>query len=172
MNARLQKLFDALEMDRVAILKSVADLPAVQLIKARPGSWSAIQILAHLITAEKLSLRYMNKKILGISDAANTGIAEELKMLLLKVSQRLPLKFKAPKTVLDNTLTYGDLTALAADWEKERNELRVFLEKFSDNQIRKKVYRHVRAGMLNVHQALIFFREHQNHHLPQLKRLI
>lgn len=114
----------------------------------------------------------MSKKILGIREAGNTGIAEEIKMVLLSLSQRLPFKFKAPKTVVENTPSYTEVRQLAADWEKERDELRKLLETFNDTQIKKKIYRHIRAGMLNIQHALIFFREHSLHHWPQIRRLL
>lgn len=172
MNARLQLLFDTLETERLHLLDEVAKLSSEQFYQAEPGKWSVAQILAHLVAAEKLSIRYINKKISGIHDLTNTGITEELKMILLKISQRLPFKFKAPKVVVENTLSFSSLEELKAAWETERNELKILLEKFEDAQVNRKIYRHVRAGLLNIQQALIFFVEHHRHHLPQIKRLI
>ena len=128
--------------------------------------------MAHIITGERLSVQYLNKKILGISEAENSGVVEELKMIVLKLSQRLPFKFKAPRTVVEKTPSYQNLNNLIADWDNARSELKTLLEKFQDDQINKKVYRHVRAGLLNIQHALLFFREHIVHHAPQIKRLI
>jgi DinB superfamily len=172
LNSRLKLLFDSLETERHRLLEKVSKLSTDRLHHAEPGKWSAEQILAHLIAAERISTQYMNKKILGIQETEDTGALEELKMVLLKVSQRLPLKFKAPRAVLDNTHTYGDLHQLHADWDNERAELKSLLEKFNDSQIKKKVYRHIRAGRLNIQHALIFFQEHSLHHWPQIKRLL
>ena len=172
MNPRLRLLFDALETERHRLLERVAQLSSEQFHRAEQGKWSMSQILGHLVTAERLSLRYMNKKILGMHDAGDTGIREEIKMVLLKISQRLPLKFKAPKAVIENTPPYSDVQELKADWDKERAELKGLLEKFNDTQIKKKIYRHVRVGLLNIQHALIFFREHYFHHWPQIKRLL
>ena len=172
MNPSLQRLFNTLEVDRQRLLEKVSKLSLEQFNRAAPGKWSTSQILAHLLTAERLSLQYMNKKILGIHDAGNTGIGEEIKMVLLKISQRLPLKFKAPKAVIENTPLYSSVRELKADWDKERAELKGLLEKFNDTQIKKKIYRHLRVGLLNIQHALIFFREHYFHHWPQIKRLL
>ena len=172
MNPRLQQLFDTLEADRHSLLERILPLSSEQFKRAAPGTWSLSQILSHLITAEKLSRLYMNKKTLGIQEAGNTGITEEAKMVLLILSQRLPFKFKAPKKVVEKTPSYDEITRLASDWDQERAELKRLLETFSDTQLKKKIYRHVRAGMLNIQQALIFFREHYLHHYPQIKRLL
>ena len=61
---------------------------------------------------------------------------------------------------------------LQADWETERAELKALLEKFNDTETKRKIYRHIRAGRLNIQHALIFFREHYRHHWPQIKRLL
>ncbi len=172
MNPQLQHLFDSLETDRNLLLEKVSKLSLAQFNRAAPGKWSAGQILAHLITAEKLSLLYMNKKILGIQETGNTGIWEEMKMLLLKISQRLPLKFRAPNALVENTPAYPDFHHLKADWDMERSKLRDFLEKFDDRLLKKKIYRHIRAGRLNIRHALLFFGEHYRHHWPQIKRLL
>ena len=172
MISRLQLLFDSLEMERHQLLEKVSKLSHERFHEAKPGKWSVSQIVGHLVAAERLSLRYMNKKILGIQDAGDTGIGEEIKMVLLKLSQRLPFKFKAPRALVENTPAYADIGQLQADWETERAELKALLEKFNDTETKRKIYRHIRAGRLNIQHALIFFREHYRHHWPQIKRLL
>lgn len=172
MNAQLEQLFNKLESDREKLLTRIGNLPADKFNHSESGKWSIHQILAHLITAEKLSLQYLNKKFQGIAETKNSGVVEEIKMAVLKISQRLPFKFKAPKKVVEFTPAYPNLETLKEDWSALRKELRSFLEKIKDDQVNKKIYRHVFAGMLNSKQALVFFREHFIHHLPQINRLI
>lgn len=171
MNTKLQLLFDSLESERVPLLTSLKNLSADKQRYAPVGKWSIQQILAHLIAAEKLSIMYLQKKILGILEAENTGLWEEVKMILLRLSQRLPFKFKAPRTVIENTPSYASFDELVTDWDKTRAELKALLEKFDDNQIKKQIYKHVRAGRLNIQHALMFFHEHIVHHTPQINRL-
>ncbi len=172
MNTQLEQLFNKLESDREKLFIRIAKLPLEQFNHSEPGKWSIHQILAHLVTAEKLSLQYLHKKILGIHEADESGIVEEVKMIVLKISQRLPFKFKAPKKVVEFTPAYPDLETLNEEWNSLRKELKSFLEKIKDDQVNKKIYRHVFAGMLSSKQALIFFREHFIHHLPQINKLI
>ncbi len=172
MNTKLQLLFDSLERERAGLLASIKNLSPDKQQHAPEGKWSIQQILAHLIAAEKLSIMYLHKKILGIKEAEDTGALEEIKMVLLQISQRLPLKFKAPKVVVENTPSYATFEELITDWDKTRAELKTLLEKFEDSQIRKKIYKHIRAGRLNIQHALLFFREHIIHHTPQIKRLL
>lgn len=167
----MQTLFSRLEAERETLLSALKDMPDA-FHHAAPGKWSIQQILAHIVAGERLSVKYLSKKILGMKDTVNTGLWEEFKMLVLILSQRLPIKFKAPRVVLEHTPTYVTIEQLSADWKAAREELRMLLEQFDDRDIRKRVYRHVRAGRLNVQHALIFLREHILHHRPQIDRLI
>lgn len=170
MNGRLQSLFDTLENQRHSLLSSLENLPSEKLNSRQPNKWSINQIIAHLISAEQLSVRYIYKKILGIDQTPDTGFYEELKMLVLQISQRLPFKYNAPRKVVENTLQESDIARLIEQWDLVRTQLRALLEKIEDHQIQRGIFRHVRVGMLNIQQALKFFGEHVSHHTPQIKK--
>ena len=173
MHPALEQLFAEIEVQRKKALNSVKDFTNKQLnTSLLPGKWSAAQILNHLITAEQLSLRYMQKKIQGIKDTSDSGLLEELKINLLIISQRIPgLKFKAPKAVMDHMAMNQDLNSITSEWDKVRGELKSLLEKIPDEHVNRKIYRHAIAGYLNVKHSLLFFREHLIHHTPQLNKL-
>lgn len=172
MNTRLEQLFDDLEVQREELLHELKQLSAEALQKHPPEKWSIAQVLAHLIVSEQLSIAYLNKKMLGIESTVNTGLKEEFKMIALIISQRLPFKFKAPRMVVDKTPVYENIDQLITVWETTRSELKMVLEKFQDNQMKRKIYKHPVAGMLNIQQALRFFGEHIAHHTPQVKNLL
>jgi hypothetical protein len=170
MNSRLQSLYDSIETQRQSLLSLVKQLPSEKLNHHPQNKWSINEIIAHLISAEDLSVKYIDKKMLGIDQTADTGFLEELKMILLQVSQRLPLKFKAPKRVVENTHNEQDIHNLIEQWDRVRNDLKLTLEKIEDHQIKRGIYRHVRVGMINIQHAVKFFGEHVIHHAPQIKR--
>ncbi|HEV8513500.1 MAG TPA: DinB family protein [Cyclobacteriaceae bacterium] len=172
MNARLQDLYNKIETQRRTLLLSLKDLSYDKLNTHLPTKWSINQIIAHLITAEDLSIAYLHKKILGINELEDSGLLEELKMILLIVSQRLPLKFKAPKIVVAKTSDETDLNKLIAKWDLTRLELKNILDPIESHHIKRKVYRHVRVGMLNIQHTLKFIGEHVGHHTPQIKKLL
>lgn len=172
MNPQLTLLFNALEKQRAELMSLIHGISPEIIRKHPKNKWSIAQVISHLIASEQLSVKYLNKKILGIDTAPKTGITEELKMVVLKISQRLPFKFKAPKVVVENTPIYESIEELTETWNKTREELKSVLEKFQDNQINRKVYKHPFAGMLNIQQALKFFGEHTIHHTPQVKKLL
>jgi uncharacterized damage-inducible protein DinB len=173
MNASFKPVFDELERQREVLFSLLKNLPEEKLAASPyPGKWSISQIVTHLVTSEKLSLAYMKKKSLGIDGVKNSGITETLRLWLLIISQRIPVKYKAPKVVTENTPPAMPLTALVEEWSALRNELKQFLERIEDRHVRKVLYKHPLAGRLDVRQAMIFFREHINHHKPQIERLL
>lgn len=172
MNIQLKSYFDLLERERINLISQVLPLPSDKLNHSPEGKWSINEIVAHLIASERLSLMYMQKKILGIAEAGNTGLWEEAKMLAIIISQRLPFKFKAPKVVKEHAPNSTSIQQLNQDWEKVRMELKTLLEKIPDDLVNRKIYRHVYAGKLNAKHAVRFLREHVMHHIPQIKRLM
>ncbi len=163
--------YASLEDQRHGLLALVDSLSNEQLNKQPNGKWSIAQVLSHIIASEQLSINYLNKKILGIKEAANTGLIEELKMTAFIISQRLPIKYKAPKGLKEKTTSLQTVEQVKASWEKTRSELSELLSRFQQDQLRRKVYRHPVIGMINIQQTLRFFQEHIIHHTPQIKNL-
>ena len=172
MNPKLKLLFADLELQRQQLIDKVKQSPDSFNKKPTPDKWSVNEILAHLVAAENLSVQYILKKKQGIDGAGNTGLIEEIKMNLLTLSQRLPLKFTAPKPVVSATSAYSSLDELIQDWDSTRENLKRILEQIKDDQLKKKIYKHVILGKLNIIHALKFLGEHMNHHLPQINRLL
>lgn len=170
MNSLLTKYFVALETQRGKLLEEIKKASSGQINQQIKGKWSISQIASHLIAAEQLSVSYINKKINAINEVGNTGLLGELKLLFFIVSQRLPLKYKAPKTLGEQPRSYPDFAELEKDWDETRQQLKFLLEKFPEVGLKKKIYRHPVMGRCNIIHALISFREHINHHYPQIKR--
>ena len=170
MDPKLGQLFDELESQRERLLSTLKEVNEEELLKSdSSGRWSIAEILSHLVAAEKMSLQYIRKKMLGIEKAGDSGLWEELKMILLIISQRLPgLKFKAPKVVVEGTRIVKDLPSVQREWDEVREDLKKLLETIPPHLKKRKIYKHVIAGYINISQAMIFFREHINHHMPQV----
>lgn len=172
MNPRFQKAFDKLEQQRQLVAGLIKDLPENVYTASASGKWSIAQIMAHLLTSETLTVGYMKKKSLGIDKLRDSGLRHVLTLQLLKVSQRGPFRFTAPKIVVENTPKPLPPEEAIECWDKSRSELQQFLETISDKHSRRLIYKHPIAGMLDGEQALRFMYEHVNHHLPQIKRLL
>jgi hypothetical protein len=172
LNKKLEEIFNQLEHQRYGLFSKVNELTTEELSsRYRPDKWNILEILTHLLTAEKLSLSYMKKKSLGINTLGNSGLYEMLKIDFFVFSQRLPLHYKAPKAVVENTVVIP-FSEIEKQWLELRHELKLFLETLPDKHLKKKIYKHPFLGRLDAVQALITIREHINHHTPQIERLI
>src|SRR5690242_13942735 len=117
MNKKFQILFEAVEADRTQLLNKVSTLTPEQFMKIpESGKWSVSQILTHIMVSERLSVLYMRKKSQGIDQLDNSGIVEYFKMIFLKGSQRLPLKYRAPKALAEHTPEAMTLEQLTQQW--------------------------------------------------------
>lgn len=172
MNDVLAQQFQTLEKQRAEFLASLKKYSWEKLNSAPAGRWSVNQVLAHLITSEKLSVQYMQKKALGINETTDTTWLEEVRMFAIIVSQRLPLRYKAPKLVVERTPNYPAFEALMMDWDLARTELKSLLETIPGALIKRKIYKHPVAGRINIQHAMLFFSEHIIHHQHQLNRLL
>jgi hypothetical protein len=172
MNAKLEKLLRELELQSERILQVASSLKEEQYNYNPTGKWSVSQILTHIVTAENLSLSYMKKKSLGVDKLDDSGWLESLKIILLKISQRIPVRYKAPKVVVDNTREGLSFEEVSAEWKNMHRDLKNFLHAIPNEYLKRKIYKHPVVGRLDVYQAMQFFREHRNHHWPQIKRLL
>jgi uncharacterized damage-inducible protein DinB len=169
-NPLLASLFQTLELQQKDLIAELEQLPNEHLNRSVNKKWSISQVAGHLIQAERMSIGYMSKKINAIKDVGNTGLWGEVKLWVFIISQRLPLKYKAPKNLGEKPPSYSDFSALEKDWNEARQALKAFLETVPDWGLRKKIYRHPVMGRCSVVHCLKFFREHIIHHYPQIKR--
>lgn len=173
MNQQYEKWFRKIEADRIELGKTLKEVTPDQFVKQpKPGQWSIAEIIAHLITADRLSLGYMKKKSLAIETLSDSGVMEELKMLLFIISQRVPIKYRAPKVVSQQTPDAVGMEELLRSWEKERQDLEAFLNTIPEPFSKRKIYRHPFIGLIDPKLFLQTTYEHYHHHLPQIKRLL
>jgi hypothetical protein len=173
MNKYFYDYFNTIQHEKDALLKNVSNFPPEKLnYSARPGKWSVAQILTHLVTSEKLTVGYMKKKVQAADQLKNSGLSESLRLWVLILSQRVPLKYKAPKVILANTPEAPSLEELIRQWDDVRTQLAEFLGSIDSKDVRKVIFKHPLAGRFDARQALIFMREHIRHHKPQIDRIL
>jgi hypothetical protein len=172
MNANLKAVFEKLEREREQILLRVAPLNEEQYRRSVLGKWSISQILTHLVTSERLALIYLKKKSQGVDSLKNSGWVESTKLILLQLSQRLPIRYRVPTSIAAHTPEALTFEALSHQWQLSRNELKSFLESIDEKHIKKLVFKHPVVGKLDIIQGVTFLREHLLHHLPQINRLL
>lgn len=138
---------------------------------AEEGKWSSIQVVSHIVKAEMLTLTYIQKKAQTPDSIPMAQASAAFRLALLKVALRSPLRWKAPgpsAEVPDRALVEEQI----AEWGRLRNEWSEFLEKFPEFLVPRAVFRHPRAGLLNICQTIDFMIEHVDHHTRQIDRIL
>lgn len=143
--------------------------PDQQQYKAEPSGWNMLQVLHHLILAEKLSMEYMIGKQYG-NARKGSNIAAFFRSTTLRFLLQSPIRFKAPR-VLKAPADNPDPGLLLEEWEQVRQGMHDYLVHFPKEKISMLIYRHPRAGWLTIHQTLQFFEDHLVHHQHQLRRI-
>ncbi len=165
---KLEWKFNKLEYQREELL-ALASAGTENKLKAKPyGKWSVLEILSHIVTAEQLSQAYLQKKMQGLDSLPDAGWSSWFRSALLTLSQRVPLKYRAPRRVVENTPPGLPLREIKDRWDQSRSAFAQLLERFKDNTAHKAVYRHPAVGYLNIGQMLTFYRDHIVHHRPQI----
>ena len=163
--------FNRLENQRREVMLFYKQFSEDQLkFKPEPASWNMLQVLRHLVTAESQSLIIIKRKISRAEELPNVNIQTKIRAFLLKIALALPIKFKAPKVAHVNE-EYPDFDRMREEWSGIRNDFKKFLINLDENNFKKTVYQHPRAGFLTLKQAIVFMEDHIEHHRKQIDRI-
>lgn len=125
----------------------------------------------HLILTEELSLQYVRKKLSFDPKLEKVDFSTMIKQLLLRFYLNVPIKFKAPDAVGDQSLPgFTTLADTRSRWMKVRQEWTQFLEQMPAELEDKAVYKHPLAGRLGWTGMLAFFQYHLERHEKQIRR--
>lgn len=172
MKQKTLSVFTRIEEQRSDIISLYDSLSPDQLrFNPGPGEWNLLQVMSHLVTAEKQSVIYIKRKLARHQDIPKTGFGAKIRHFILRVALILPLKFKAPK-IADVAEDFPGYDLMKQEWDEARTELENIIRSSDDDLLSKALYRHPRAGFLNIKQALEFIQIHTAHHQKQIKRIL
>lgn len=134
-----------------------------------PGKWSVAQVIYHLNQAESQSVLYVSKKMLDVNNLKRSGLYEQLKMLLVKITFILPFRYKAPK-ILGEVPQVVDYPDIKLKWDETRKRLKDLIASMPEDMLSKKVFKQPAAGRLDIYQMLDFMQAHFNRHLKQVEK--
>ena len=135
------------------------------------GAWSAAQVTAHVINAERRSLAYLRKKLQQPEAVPRSGLVSATKSVLLGLVMRSRFKVSAPPGA-GEVPDHAEFDQLAGDWQEVRDDWRSFIEEFPAELAGRAVYKHPVAGRLNLEQALGFLVQHLRRHAGQVDRVL
>lgn len=164
-------LFKRIESQREEILQTYDQLTSDQLrFKPEKDKWNLLQVMSHLITAEKQSLVYIKRNLNNHENLSKAGPGAYIRHIILQIALWLPVKYKAPRFA-EVKEDFPGYDTMKSEWDKIRSELFSILETNESETLAKELYKHPRAGRMNFHQALMFFETHIAHHRKQMERI-
>ncbi|MCW5907649.1 MAG: DinB family protein [Chitinophagales bacterium] len=172
MNQRIEKQFRLLETERTQLFQELRKY-SDELINKKPApeKWSVAEVIAHLITAEEMSLKYLQKKTLDTSLAKPESLKNKFRWLLVNIVFTFNIKFKAPEIVEPRT-GYQTLAELETKWSEVRQGIYEILDKLNDNEVNSTLWKHAIAGKMNIFHMVEFFSVHFGRHRLQIERTL
>ena len=172
MEGKLKLRYNKLLRQAEAIFTSIENLPEETIYqKPDANSWSIAQVIAHLVSVEKVTLGYLvNKKYEEIRNRGNWR--NRLNYGMLNLALRSRFKFKVPPVEALKPEDKPELSQHINDWKEVQLNLKKYLEGFPAEAQQRMVFRHPLAGALTIEQCLSFMLQHMQHHLPQLNTLL
>lgn len=171
MKLKMTCTFLKLETQRNKFTELYNSLTIEQLrFKPEPESWNLLQVMGHIVKSERLTLAYIQRKVRSNDDIPKAGFDSWFRYLVLQIAFYLPFKFKAPK-IAQVDEEYPDFELMKTEWDQLRSGFKELIETTDSEILVKAVFRHPRAGMLNMKQALEFLGVHISHHQKQVERI-
>ena len=172
MTPHLARFFERLEASRTRTLALLDPHDREALNRPpRPGRWSALQVLHHVVESEAATLGYVRKKMQAGSALPRAGLASRLRRMAVALALASPLRFRAP-AVVGTVPDEVDPARLRERWEAVRGDLRELLDTFPPEVQGRLVFRHPFAGRMGLADTLAVLQAHLDHHVPQVERAL
>lgn len=174
MRASLLTQLDQLNSELDDLFRELEQYPHEQLNRQPAAdSWSAMQVMNHLLLSEMYSRQYCEKKLSFAPKLPTAGISDRLRTLIVRFFFWLPFRINAPKFIATDALPKeSELETVRKSYLEQRQAMAKFLSSVDDQYLNKAVYKHPFVGRLSLAGMLRFFGAHFRHHRKQLRRAI
>ena len=173
MDKSLQNTVKRLDKKLVDLFEDLKDYTDSSLNKSPVEAWSVLEIMQHLMLAERQSVTYIKDKYEQGHTFDQAGMGANFRSFILNTFLSLPIKFSAPYSIgkdafHDNT-TFWEVVK---EWRESRSELKEFLNNLPPEAFQQTIYKHARGGNLTVSGMLSFYEKHFDRHLKQIRRTL
>ena len=160
-----------LEKSKEDLIHLIAKNDHQYISSRKNGKWSPLEQCYHLHMAEMLSRKYCEKKLSFNPELKDAGYKNSLRLWLLQLIEYLPLKFKAPTAVGQQSFPENlNLDMVTMEWSHQREQLGRFLENLDPSYVDKEIYKQPMVGRLTIGGMLKFFQFHIDRHRSHIKR--
>jgi hypothetical protein len=165
--SRLDDIED-LRRDMVSEYNSYTEQQLI--FKPEPGHWNLLQVLDHIVTSEKMSSIYIKRQLTGKKYPPAPGLKSTFRFAMLRLAFKLPFRYKAP-SIVDSTGKTPNLNTLKDSWKTIRQEIITITKNTDSELLDLGVFKHPRAGLLDMKRTLEFMDIHIRHHQKQIQRI-
>ena len=164
LHARLQRF----DRTRQHLMEEMSTLDAARLnATPMPGKWSTLQIVEHLVVAERaVFLDLPNPSDLV---ARTRGLGHHLRYALVMSVLRLGVPVRVPSPTMVPRGSH-ELCALGCMWDENQLWLRTVAERLGSEVVRAAVLVHPIAGPLTVAQGVRMGQVHVDGHIRQIRQ--
>jgi len=170
MLSNIQQKYESLTKKREDLLGQLGSLSrAVLCFKAGPDKWSILEVIEHLVIAEK----DLYEQLTGTVPAATLdpkSRTPEKHQTVIKVMER-DIPVDVPDESLE-PLGRFSLDELVDQWDDIRNKLQGSLAEIKPENKDDLVFRHPYGGPLDIAETLHFIDVHFDNHMRQIDRIL
>lgn len=165
----LEERLEAFDAARNGLLDELGALdPAVLTARPLAGKWSILEIVEHLVLAERAVFGGMPDP--SRLEARERGLADDARYLLVTFILKAGIPVRAPSRRM---LPQGgrNLAELRILWDENRAWLLSVLDALGSEGLEKAVFVHPVAGPLTMEQSVRMARVHLGRHVTQIRAL-
>lgn len=172
MKKSIEKKLDQLDIDLRILFKDLEGYSEPTLNKPpKTATWSVFQIMHHLMLAEQLSFKYVQKKIDNDAPLNDANIISKMRGVFINSILKLPIKAKAP-TVVADLPEYSTFWEVVKQWKGQREYMRAYFKDLPEEFFNKEIYKHPMGGRISIEDMLSFFQNHYKRHLKQINKTL
>lgn len=169
MISELRDKFERYDRTRLALLDDLVNFNDDQL-KRKPGprEWSILQIVQHMVLAERDVMQYLPepKELIHRKRGLRARIFYVAVLLILRWNIRVPVPSK--RMVPDGNTS---LSELRQQWDENMRWFRGYVDSLGPEDLKRAVFSHPIAGPLTGPQAGKLAQYHFEAHLRQIKKV-
>lgn len=164
-----ERRLQACNATRLALLEEMEHVDPGTLA-ARPiaGKWSILEIIEHLVLAERAVFRQLPDPLRLVE--ARRGVGHRVRYLLVMLVLKSGIRVRVPSPTM---VPRGDrnLAELRRLWDENQDWVQSCIVRLGPDVARRAVCDHPTAGPLTVEQAILMGQVHVDGHVRQIRAL-
>jgi len=166
----IQEQHESFKKKREDLLQQLGSLSSEVLsFKAAPDKWSIVEVVEHLVIAEKELLKQLSTNVPTSTLGPESKTPEKYQTVIKVMVRDIPVDVPDESLQPHGRLPLNELLRL---WDAMRKRLAELLAEIKSENIGNPVYRHPYGGPLDISETLQFFEVHFDNHMRHIDRIL